>query len=424
MALYYPPYVPFKMMKHDAWRNIREYQDYKDVFIINIPSQDAINKQYGNAFTYYRNQANKFQTLFKELGFNGTTQIDVTKQNRFAKFNVVKTVQDAISKAYIFKDMPSKSKTTEMIVDKTKAQEIVSRWEKVISTAQKKKWATANTQLESLQKYIDAVNAEMASNDVYVNISKALGKTNAYSTAMKVMGAVNGVKGASLEVELGKYIRKMLPKDYLVAQTGNIVHNNNKLGKADISIVLKDLKLTNVDHEISWYFDKKGNLKSKYGETSKKFEMTAQESVTEFKDAVLGISVKNTKGAINFHGGLNIGSELLGLINESGNSDVYLWQMFHQYQLGQQDTVKAYQSYMISKMIINIIGEENAIIAGPGYMIPTYYYIYALMKQGRKKTLRFSNVAVPDRDHHSNLNYASEFGTTDIIGTSVETLAK
>ena len=87
--------------------------------------------------------------------------------------------------------------------------------------------------------------------------------------------------------------------------------------------------------------------------------------------------------------------------------------MMHIYQLGlqlQPQKIDSYQRYAVSRLAINILGNNNAFMVTTNAIIPTYQYVNKLIKTG----LHFSNKIIPTRGE--NTDFIMNFGNTNIVG--------
>ena len=386
-------YTPNKIFKNTKWLSLQTRQDYLEHFQDMSASCNIINN-YKKAKNYYQFLANTtYKNVSAEL-FGEKNHIDFG----LAIDGYIQQIRD--SKLL---DGYKNSNKNSSVINLQQGEELLNKWEALLDLANRQQWKNIEQELQNIKNY--AQNLQKALDEKSeINLSNIVGakQDTSYSAASTIEGTLSRIQGQVLEQEAIKFINKILPEK--IAQTGDITLDGKSI-KSDLIV----LDIENVNGEVIFKVQN-GEL---YSTTTN--SKVVNLSITELKflnEHTVGFSAKTSKGQINFHSSYSINQLLLDALDIRGKK-APIYQLYHFYQIGltgvNNKHVDPYQRYAISKLITQIIGENNAYLITSKGIEPTYVYIDKIINTG----LSFENKKLPE---HATGSYNSDFGTTNIIG--------
>lgn len=400
---------PREKLSNSGWTHINSWNTYSTIFTIHTPPSPTENYKVAREHFYNLATSGKYAKVTKELNFEtvegrrGTRQ-QVSLPSQIS--NWIKQIQS--SKMIDGKNLKTASTT---VITQADAQKLVSQWRALVSLIKTQQWGGLNTELSRLEIMINNLNAQIQAGST-IDLGQAIQTRNAssmYSVISALEGLLSRIQGAVLEQEAIKFINERIPSGVFL--TGNITVGGEQIKPDLVAALSQNMQIKNADGKVVYIF-KNGQICGADG-----VPMTKTVNLTEYElqsliEQSAGISAKTTSGQITFHQGYNIEKLINDAIAKGGNKAV-LMQMIHMYQLGispGKTGASAYQRYAVSKLAIDIIGENNIYMVTKDSIIPTYQYVDRLLKTG----LRFSNNAIPTRGENTDL--IVNFGNTNIIG--------
>ena len=404
-------YVPSKRMTDLKWNSIDTKETYFSKFQRMSGSLQAdATANYVAVKQYYLDLANiKYHKLTQELNFesrelkNGKVHVGLEFDAQVHQW--INQIKNA--KLDNFKKINGSTK-----ISLNQAQGLILKWESVISLMKAQQWDNLETELNSLEGYLQQLNQIVANAEGgwidFADVVKP-GETNAYSVASRLEGLLSRIQGEVLEQEVAKFIAKKMPDRVYV--TGSVTSLSGTKVKPDlVATIMDQIVLQNEDGEDTYTF-KNGQIIDAAGNPGDRTISLTDAELSALLDQTAGFSAKTTSGQITFHQGYNI-KNLLDNVLALGH-DPAIYQLYHFYQLGLSDLsykeVDPYQRYALSKIAIDIIGTNNAYMITKNEIIPTYQYAEKLLKRG----LSFSVKGIPAK---SGSGFNEEFGNTNILG--------
>lgn len=400
---------PREKLSNSSWTSINSWSAYSEIFTTHTPPSPTENYKVAREHFYNLATSGKYAKVTKELNFEtvegrrgARQQVSLPSQIS----NWIKQIQS--SKMIDGRNLKTASTT---VITQADAQKLVSQWNSLVSLIKTQQWDGLNTELSRLEAIINNLNAQIQAGST-IDLGQVIQTRNAssmYSVISALEGLLSRIQGAVLEQEAIKFINERIPSGVFL--TGNITVGGEQIKPDLVAALSQNMQIKNTDGKVVYVF-KNGQICGADG-----VPMTKAVNLTEYElqsliEQSAGISAKTTSGQITLHQGYNIEKLINDAITKGGNKAV-LTQMIHMYQLGispGKSGALAYQRYAVSKLAIDVIGENNIYMVTKDSIIPTYQYVDRLLKTG----LRFSNSAIPTRGENTDL--IVNFGNTNIIG--------
>ena len=405
-------YNPTKKLTNSKWTSINSWDGYRSIFAEQKVMPANYLEYYQNAKSYFQDLANseKYKEITKELGFDFN---DKNNKNQINLPSYINLWANQIKNAKLV-DGKSLKKANSTFITLHQAEQLANQWSNLSNLIQMNNWTGLNAELARIKNMTDQLNKQIEKNVEYIDLSTIVqtkNSSNMYSVMSAVEGLLSRIQGAMLEQEAIKFIKEKIPHRG-VFLTGNITMQTGEQIKPDFVVSLFDnFKLQNSDGKNVYEFEN-GIIKSSDGSPERKNIHLTEYELQSLTEQTLGFSAKTSQGQITFHQQYNINKLIDDSLAKNGDQKI-LFQMMHIYQLGlqlQPREIDNYQRYAVSKLAINILGNNNAFIVTKNAIIPTYQYVDKLIKTG----LHFSNKAIPSRGE--NTDFIMSFGNTNIIG--------
>lgn len=402
-----------KWLNEASYGYIHSWEKYKERFHEITPKASDIQSNYIKAKTHFSTLVNssQYSTLLRELQLSANSPIAL---DPYIEQQVINKIQN-MGNLWGF---VSKNKTAPMAVSQDEAKKIYNGWQEILKMAALNQWQSVDAQLDRIKILSDNLLAAIDNSSELISMNEVLGfngNTKSSTIANSIQGTLSALRGAVLEEEVKKFLSKRLPKNSKVKtyQAGAIKVGGQSI-KEDLITLLNSLELTDENGNVNYIF-KNGDIFLADGITKTKTVNLTKYELNQLRNAPgLGFTAKTSKGQTVFHGGYNINTLLDDSIREGANADM-IHQLGHFYQLGISHKLNLYQSYAVSKLVIEILGTNNAFMISRSNIIPTYQYIESLLN--KNKYLSFSNKSIGKRS--ANAPLVVKYGSTNIVGPHI-----